>query len=194
MKVLKKSTDRQTPLTNKYLFELGLADVLRLTMLGTLIEITSVVIRLPLHLPGHTSILCMCILVLGKGLIPGFGAGMIMGFVSGTLAVLSGEGKEGIFVFFKYFFPGLLLDFLSPLFGSNLDSPVVGAICGALTSIVKMAVSFIIGLLLNLPLGFLALGLGLTSISHAAFGATGGAIASLLIKRMKLILTNRAKR
>lgn len=175
---------------SKYLFKLSLADILRLTMFGTVIVLIKDITRLPLSLPGHTSIFWMGILVLGKGLIPKFGAGIIMGIVSGILAVLLGLGKEGVFVFFKYFVPGLLLDFLAITFNHKLDNPFVGVICGTLTSLAKMAVNFALGILLKLPLVFLTLGLGFTAVSHVIFGAAGGFIATLLIKRLKPRLLN----
>lgn len=172
-------------ISEKFIFRLGLADVLRLTMFGTLISITKDITRIPLHLPGHTSIYWMGILVLGKGLVPKFGAGMVMGAVSGILAVLLGLGKEGVFVFFKYFVPGLLLDILSPLFYNKLENPFVGAICGMLTSLSKLLVNLVLGILLKFPMSFIALGLGFASVSHTLFGAAGGLIASVLIKRLK---------
>lgn len=176
--------------TEKFLFKLGLADILRLAMFGTLIAIVNDITRLPLHLPGHTSIVWMGILILGYGLIPKFGAGMIMGIVSGVLAVFLGLGKEGVFVFFKYFVPGLLLDFMAPLFKNKLESPVVAAICGIFTSLSKMTVNLLLGLLLKLPLVFLTLGMGFTSVTHVLFGAAGGVLAALLIKRLKPRLSN----
>lgn len=167
------------------IFNLSLADILRLTMFGTLITIIHDVTRMPIHLPGHTSIYWMGILVLGWGLIPKFGAGMVMGIVSGVLAVSLGLGKEGVFVFFKYFAPGLLLDLIVPLFMYKLDSIIVCTILGALASLAKMTVNLLLGLALKMPMVFLTLGLGFTSISHTVFGAAGGAIAAFLIKRLK---------
>lgn len=185
-----KGADKKVPVENKFMFRLGLADVLRLTMFGTLVSITLDITNLPLQLPGHTSIWWMGILVLGMGLIPKFGAGVIMGIVSGVLGVLLGEGKEGIFIFFKFFAPGLLLDILAPMFLYKLEHPVVGAICGALISSAKLAASLAVGLLLKYPLVFLTIGLGLTMVLHVIFGAIGGVIASILIKRLKPRLAN----
>ncbi len=122
----KKRLADEAPVRDKFIFNLGLADVLRLTMFGTLISLARDITRLPLHLPGHTSIYWMGIMVLGKGLIPRFGAGIVMGLVSGILAMLLGEGKEGVFVFFRYFAPGILLDLLAPLFSYKLENPFVG--------------------------------------------------------------------
>lgn len=189
-KVQQYEEQEEKPTKEGLIFKLKLAEILRLTMFGTLIAILNDITRLPLHLPGHTSIFWMGILVLGWGLIPKFGAGMIMGIVSGVLASFLGLGKEGVFVFFKYFAPGLLLDFIVPIFMCKLEYPVVGAICGALASLAKMVINLVLGMALKLPMVFLALGLGFTSISHAVFGAAGGAIAAFLIKRLKPRLAN----
>lgn len=184
------SNNNQPSAANHYLFRLSLADILRSTMFGTIIVLIKDITRMPLSLPGHTSIFWMGILVLGKGLIPKFGTGLIMGIVSGILAVLLGLGKEGVFIFFKYFAPGLLIDFLAVMFNNKLDRPTVGIICGILTSLSKMAVNFALGVLLKLPLVFLTIGLGFTSLSHVIFGAAGGFIATILIKRLKPRVAN----
>lgn len=167
------------------IFSLGLTDILRLTMFGTLVSVVNDITRMPLHMPGHTSLWWMGLLVLGKGLIPKAGAGLIMGIVSGVLAVFFGLGKEGVFVFFKYLMPGLMLDIIAPLFYNKLESPIIGGICGAIASVTKLFTSLVLGLALKLPMVFLTLGLGFASISHVIFGAIGGVVATLLIKRLK---------
>lgn len=168
-----------------YLFSLTLSDSLRLALFGTIIAVLNDITRLPLHLPGHSSLYWMGVLVLGKGLMPEFGAGIIMGMVSGILAVLLGLGKEGALVFFKYLVPGIVVDGLAPFFFYRLDLPVVGAILAALASLSKMLVNLALGLILKLPMVFLTIGLGVTAISHAIFGAAGGVIAAILIKRLR---------
>jgi ABC-type thiamin/hydroxymethylpyrimidine transport system permease subunit len=185
-----KEKEAKAPVLENFILRMGLPDVLRLTMFGTLIAITNDITRLPLHLPGHTSIWWMGILVLGIGLIPKFGAGIIMGVISGVLAVLLGLGKEGVFVFFKYFIPGLLIDMLAPFFYYKFENPFIGAICGTFASLSKLAVNLGLGVLLKLPMGFIALGLGFSSLSHTIFGAAGGAVAAILIKRLKPRLTS----
>lgn len=171
------------------IFNLSLTDTLRLTMFGTLIAIANNILRMPLHMPGHTSIWWMGILVLGRGLIPKKGAGITMGIVSGIVTVLLGD-KDGVMVFFKFLMPGIMLDVISPLFFNKLESPIIGAICGALASLAKMTANLALGVALNLPMVFLTLGLGFTAISHVIFGAIGGVVATLLIKRLKPRLLN----
>jgi len=171
------------------IFNLSLTDTLRLTMFGTLIAIANTILRMPIHMPAHTSIWWMGILVLGRGLIPKKGAGIIMGIVSGVVIVLLGD-KDGPLTFIKFLMPGITLDIMAPVFFNKLESPIVGAICGALASVAKMIGNVAVGFALKLPMVFLTLGLGFTAISHVIFGAIGGVVATLLIKRLKPRLLN----
>lgn len=172
------------------MFNMGLADVLRATMFGILTAVSTDILQAPLHMPGHTSIWWMGVLLLGKGLVRKNGSGIIMGIVSGILAVIFGLGKEGMFVFFKYFIPGMLLDFLAPLYMYKVESMAVGAICGALISLSKLAASIAVGMIINVPLLFLTLGLGYVAICHVLYGAIGGVLAAVIIKRLKPRLSN----
>lgn len=175
---------------NKFIFGLNLADTLRLTMFGAIIAVLNDVLRLPLHMPGHTSIWWMAVLLMGKGLIRKFWSGTLMGIISGILAVILGLGSQGVLVFFKYFAPGLLLDFLSLFFANKFENPIVGGICGALASLSKMFVNIIVGIILKVPLIFLTLGIGFTAVSHVLYGAAGGIIAMYIVKRLKPRLIN----
>jgi hypothetical protein len=84
----------------------------------------------------------------------------------------------------------LLIDVLAPLFKFRLKSLIVGAICGALASLSKLAMNLILGMLLNVPMLFLTLGLGFISFTHMLFGAIGGVSAAIIIKRLKPRLSN----
>lgn len=174
----------------QFMFKMGLSDILRATMFGILTAVSTDILQLPLHMPGHTSIWWMGVLLLGKGLVRKNGSGIIMGIVSGILAVILGMGKEGMFVFFKYFIPGMLLDFIAPLYMYKLESMALGAICGALISLSKLAASIAVGMIINIPLIFLTLGLGYVAICHVIYGAVGGALAAIILKRLKPRLSN----
>ncbi len=187
MEELKKeeiSTDLENPADN-FIFNIGLADVIRLTMFGTLISVSRFVFQMPIGVPGHTSVYWMGLLMLGKGLIPKFGAGTIMGIVSGILAVVFGLGKEGPLLAFKCIVPGVLLDILAILFFNKLESIWVGVIIGALISWSKLLASIVLGIILDIPMVFLAMGFGYATLLHVIFGAAGGVLAAVLIKRLK---------
>lgn len=178
------AADLNTP-ADSFIFNIGLADVIRLTMFGTLISVSRFVSQMPIGIPGHTSVYWMGLLILGKGLIPKFGAGTIMGIVSGILAVVFGLGKEGPLLAFKCIVPGVLLDILAVLFLHRLESIWVAAIIGALISWSKLLASIVLGIILDIPMVFLALGFGYATLLHMVFGAAGGALAAMLIKRLK---------
>lgn len=159
-------------------------------MFGTLNAVTNNLLHMPLHMPGHTSLWWMGILLVGKGLVNRFGSGMIMGIVSGILAVFFGLGKEGFFVFFKYFVPGMLMDFLALFFFFRFQSVIVGVICGALASVSKLAASIAVGVVTKIPMLFLTLGLGYVAISHVIWGGIGGVLGVIILKRLKPRLSN----
>lgn len=170
---------------DNFMMRMNLADVLRLSMFGTLIGVTNFLLKLPIGIPGHTSVYWMGLLVLGKGLFPKPGAGTIMGIVSGILGVVFGLGKEGPLLAFKFIVPGVLLDILALLFLYQLASVWVGGICGALISLSKLLASIVLGVILHVPMVFLTMGFGYASLLHVVFGAIGGILASILIKRLK---------
>lgn len=170
---------------DNFIFNIGLADVIRLTMFGTLISVSRFVFQLPIGVPGHTSVYWMGLLMLGKGLIPKFGAGTIMGIVSGVLAIVFGLGKEGPLLAFKCIVPGVLLDILAILFFKKLESIWVGVVIGALISWSKLLASIALGIILDIPMVFLAMGFGYATLLHVVFGAAGGVLAAVLIKRLK---------
>lgn len=180
----KTAADLENPVDN-FIFHIGLADVIRLTMFGTLISVSRFLFQLPVGIPGHTSVYWMGLLILGKGLIPKFGAGAIMGIVSGILAVVFGLGKEGPLLVFKCIVPGVLLDILAILFLQKLESIWVGIIIGALISWSKLLASITLGVILDIPMVFLAMGFGYATLLHVIFGAAGGVLATVLIKRLK---------
>jgi len=170
---------------DSFIFNLGMADVIRLTMFGTLISVSRFVFHFPIGLPGHTSVYWMGLLILGKGLIPKFGAGTIMGIVSGLLAVVFGLGKEGPLLAFKCIVPGALLDILAILFFKKLESIWVGVIIGALISWSKLLTSIVLGVILDIPMVFLVMGFAYATLLHIVFGAAGGVLAAILLKRLK---------
>lgn len=154
-------------------------------MFGTLISVCNLVVRLPIRVPGHSSIYWMAILIVGKGLVPEFGSGLIMGVVSGFLGVIFGLGHEGPLLALKFIVPGVFLDLLSIIFFNQLESIPVAAIIGALISISKLMANMLLGMILNIPMVFLYMGFGVAMALHAVFGALGGVLAALILKRLK---------
>jgi len=153
------------------------------------------VVRLPVKLTAHSTLFWMLFLVLGKGLVPRFGSGMMMGLFSGLLAVLMGVGKQGVFVFFKFFVPGLTLDLLAPLlfllFGRQaLARPWAGATLGILLNLAKLATGVALAHLLDFPLEKMEALVGVVMLGHVVFGGLGGVLAGLALRRLSRLLPN----
>jgi hypothetical protein len=68
LKNREKSSGPENP-ADSFIFKIGLADVIRLTMFGTLISVSRFVFQMPIGVPGHTSVYWMGLLMLGAGAI-----------------------------------------------------------------------------------------------------------------------------
>ncbi len=141
-------------------------------------------LRMPLHIPGHSGLFWMALMVVGVGLVRRPGAGTLIGLLTALLATALLPGRQGLLTGVKYFIPGLLFDILVPLLGGRLDRTTVAVVIAAAANVAKLATAYVIGLVAGIPSGFLALGLGFASTTHLVFGALGGLLGSLVLRRL----------
>lgn len=160
-------------------------EIIVLALLAALIAVSKAVVNLPLHVPGHSGATWMAILLVGRALVRKPGAGTLLGFVSGILAVLIVGGKEGLLVWVKYLAPGMVMDLGGFLSGERLDHPLAGLLAGAAANAAKLTASLIVSLMLGIPAGYLAVGLGIAATTHIAFGALGGWLGSLVVRTLR---------
>ena len=99
--------------------------------MSALIIASRALLRLPLHVPGHSGVLWMAFLIVGRGLVRRPTAGTMIGLVTGIVAVALVPGKEGVLTAVKYLVPGITVDLMTPLFGGRLDHPVPAALIAA---------------------------------------------------------------
>lgn len=171
---------------NKYLWGITFKEAIAVTFFGVLIAVSNL-IRIPMHIPGHTglvwiSILTFCCLTYRKA-----GAGTLAGIVSGFLATVFVIGNDGPFVFFKYFLPGLTMDLIFSSIAYMASKWYLVAIVAAVSHWMKLFCNYIIGSILNLPQGFLITGLKITTINHFVFGFCGGLLAFIIYSRTKYL-------
>lgn len=169
----------------KYLWGISLRESIVVTFFGVLIA-ASKLIRIPMHIPGHSglvwiAILTFCCLTFRKA-----GAGTLAGIVSGFLTTVFAIGNDGPFVFFKYFLPGLTMDLMFTYVPFLSKRWYLVATVGALSHWTKLLCNYIIGTILNLPQGFLIFGVQVSSINHLAFGFCGGAVAYLIHSKVDI--------
>lgn len=160
-------------------------DLVLLALFAALIALSKAVFRMPIHVPGHSGITWMAILLVGRGLVRRPWAGTMLGLVSGILAVAVVGGREGLLLWLKYLAPGAVMDLAALLSGERLDYPLVGILSGAVANTAKLITSLIISLALGIPTGYLALGLGLSATTHIVFGALGGWLGTLVLEALR---------
>ncbi len=162
-------------------------EIVLLALLAALIVVTKMVLRMPIRVPGHSGVLWMAALVIGRGLVRRPWAGTVLGFVSGVLAVLFVGGAEGPLLWVKYLAPGVVLDGVDLLIPGGLHDRFIATLAGGIANCAKLLSATVIALLMGLDAGFLVVGLGASALSHAFFGAIGGWLGSFLLKRLEPI-------
>ncbi|MDY0340048.1 MAG: cobalt ABC transporter permease [Coriobacteriia bacterium] len=160
-------------------------DLVILALFAALIALSKAVFRIPIHVPGHSGIMWMAILLVGRGVVRKPWAGTMLGLVSGILAVAVVGGREGLLLWMKYLAPGAIMDLAALLSGERLSHPIVGILSGAVANAAKLVTSLIVSLALGIPTGYLALGLGLSATTHIVFGALGGWLGTLVLEALR---------
>ena len=156
-----------------------------LALFAALVAISKAVFRIPIHVPGHTGITWMAILVVGRALVRRPLAGTTIGLVSGILAIALVGGHEGPLLFLKYTSAGAVMDVAAWLSGDRLTNPYVAILAGAAANLAKLSTSLVVGVVLGIPAGYLALGLGLAATTHLVFGGLGGWLGAFLSRKLE---------
>lgn len=156
------------------------------TFLGALMAVSKL-IRIPLHIPGHSglmwvTILTFCCLTYRKA-----GAGTLAGITAGFIATVFALGNDGPFVFFKFFLPGMSMDLLFALIPYLATKWYLTAAVAAFAHWTKLLCNYVIGTILNAPQGFLIAGLQIATLNHIIFGFAGGLLAYIIYSKIKLL-------
>lgn len=173
-------------IVHNYIWGLTFKESMSVTFLGSLMSLSSL-IRIPMHIPGHSGLLWVTILTFCCLTFRKVGSGTLAGIVAGFLAVVFCLGKDGPFVFLKYFLPGLSMDLLFMLIPYLATKWYLTAIVAAYAHWTKLLVNFIIGSILNVPQGFLIMGVQIATIDHLVFGFVAGSVAFIIYSRIKHI-------
>jgi ABC-type thiamin/hydroxymethylpyrimidine transport system permease subunit len=164
---------------------LSLRSRLVIALVAAMIVTAKFYFRLPIGVPGKSGVFWMALLLIGVGLVRRPGAGSLIGFISGILAIALLPGREGILVGLKYFAPGVVMDVMWTSFGGRFNNVAVAMLAGAAANIAKLTTSYVIGLLAGIPHGYLAIGLGIASTTHLFFGALGGWVGCITLRRLE---------
>jgi hypothetical protein len=173
-----------------YLWGLTLREAIIATLFGVLIAISKTIIRLPINIPGHTGLFWMAVLTTGCLYLGKRGSGFLMGIISGMICLILTPGKEGIFVFFKYFLPALSMDIIFWVIPSAFKKWYYLGLIAAFCHCTKLVVNYVSGLILHLPMNFVVLGIKVSIINHIGFGFGAGVLAYLIY--YKFLIKHRA--
>jgi hypothetical protein len=173
---------------------LSLRDVILVALLAGLVVFSKAIIRAPLHIPGRSGLFWVAVMVTGQGVIRKRGAGTAMGLVAGLLATVITPGSEGLLTWVKFLAAGVTLDAVAVMAGQRLDRYVAAAAAGALVHMAKLTGMLLVGLAMGIPSKILALGLGASAATHAAFGVAAGLLAAVAIRQLDRIAATGALR
>lgn len=180
-KILKEIRSK---LEHGYLWGISFRECISITFFGVLMALSKL-IRIPMHVPGHSGLVWIAILTFCCLTFRKMGSGTLAGIVAGFVAVVLAIGNDGPFVFFKYFIPGLSMDLIFTLI------PYVGkrwyliSMVAAFSHWTKLLCNYIIGSILNLPQAFLIFGVQVATINHLIFGFGGGILAYIIYSKTK---------
>jgi len=156
-----------------------------LALFSALIVVAKVALRTPLQLPGHSGIFWMAIMLVAVRVVPKRGAPSLVGLTSGLLAGFMGVGDFGMFdTLLSYTAVGLGVD-LALLLLPDVENIAQAALVGALGHLGKFLVKWILGVLTQAPVGFIALGLARSLAGYVIFGAIGGVLAALTLAALR---------
>lgn len=171
---------------NKYIWGITFKESIAVTFFGVLIALSNL-IRIPMHIPGHTGLIWITILTFCSLIYRKAGASTLAGIVAGFVASILALGNDGPFVFFKYFLPGLSMDLLFTFIPYMATRWYLAALVGAISHWTKLLCNYIIGSILNLPQGFLIAGVKIATLNHFIFGFCGGALAFIIYSKAEYL-------
>jgi hypothetical protein len=171
----------------EYVWSLTLRDLVLIALIAALCMLAKLVLRIPVHVPGHSGVLWVALFVICRGLVDKRGTGILLGVITGLLATFMGFGSQGPLEWTKWVAAGILLEVLVLVVPGDLRSPLKAAIVGGGLHLGKLAGLTLAGVVLRVPYSLLFLGLGLSATTHVIFGVVGGLLGALALRELRKI-------
>ena len=159
-------------------------ELILLALFSVLVVVAKVVLHLPLHLPGHSGVFWMAILVVTRGLVPKAGALSLVGLTSGLLATFMGIGNKGpLYTILSYLSAGVAVDLVS-LFVGGVNNIVSAGLAGLAGNVAKVLTKALMAIVLEIPAGFIALGFLFFIFTNVVAGALGGVLGWFILRAL----------
>lgn len=160
-------------------------ELLVLAMLAALIVVANVSLRLPIRVPGHSGLVWMALLVTGRSIVARPGAAVVLGALSGTVAVFLGVGDKGALdTFISYVAAGVGVDAVATLMPVPRHA-LACALAGAAGNLSKLVTKIALELWIGIPTGFVMLGRAYPTLTHVAFGLAGGYLGYVVVGALR---------
>jgi hypothetical protein len=170
-----------------YIWSLTLRDLMLIALVAALCILAKMILRVPVHVPGHSGVLWVALFVICRGLVDKRGAGVLLGLVTGVLAQFAGFGDVGPLEWTKWLAAGVVLEVLTIVIPGDLRSLPKAIVVGAALHLGKLAALTLAGVILQVPWALLFLGLGWSATTHMLFGALGGLLGALGLRELRKI-------
>jgi hypothetical protein len=156
-----------------------------IALVAIMILVGKTVLRIPIRVSGHSGVLWIAALVIGRGVVRRPGAATLMALIGGVLVAMMQPSDAGFFfTVAKYVAAGVVLDVLTPLLGGRLDHLLPAVVAGAAAHAAKVSVDLLQGVAAGVPGPVLALGLTAELALHIGFGALGGFVGALVLRAL----------
>ena len=160
-------------------------ELILLALFSALVVVDKIVLHLPLDIPGHSGLTWMAILIIARGLVPKNGALSLVGLTSGLLAAFLGLGDLGaLYTVLSYLASGVAVDLIA-LFLGGVEGIIPAALAGTVGNVAKMLTKTVMAVLLQIPAGFIPLGLLYTFLTSAVAGLLGGLLGWLILPALR---------
>lgn len=137
--------------------------------------------RVPLHIPGHSAIYVIPLMLLGRNVSRNRLGGTGIGGLSGVMMAFFGLGGGFLLGIPRYLFMGAVIDVI--LWSGSAHSGAVKLVAAAaVANFAKFFVGLVIASMVGIPVFFIHLGITYSVVTHLTFGAIGGLLAFGAIK------------
>jgi hypothetical protein len=146
--------------------------------------------RVPLHIPGHSALYVIPLMMLGRSASKNRLGGTGIGGLSGVMMAFLGLGGGFLLGIPRYLFMGAVIDVL--LWKGTVDISAMHLVAaGALANFAKFFVGLVIASMVGIPAFFIQLGMTYSVVTHMTFGAMGGLLAFSALKAIRRLRNQR---
>lgn len=160
-----------------------LRECLVLGFIAAIVVLVEMLVRIPMHLPGHRVLPLAFFLLLGRSTVRRGWAATAMGLLTaaGCLAL----GRDGLDHLLKYVTAGVVTDAVAFIWTGAIDSSFLSALTGMLIGASWLPVSLLVDRLAGMDTGAALQHTTLKLGSAMLFGAAGGLLAPSVSGRLR---------